>query len=117
MQRASVARMTPTVNISDFVILSFFLFFIFLVFSQKLRRRVTRNIEKKSTWHYTIRLNLSAKWRTSLCVFSSLWVLVSVALTRHDKAPTDASFNTGKRRERVELEDLFREMGRSIGTR
>ena len=39
VQRASVARMTPTVNISDFVILSFF-----LVFSQKLRGRVTRNM-------------------------------------------------------------------------
>ena len=45
VQRASVACMTPTVNSSDFVILSFFFFF--LVFSQKLRRRVTRNIEKK----------------------------------------------------------------------
>ena len=50
VQRASVARMTPTVNSSDFVILSFFFFFFFfffLVFSQKLRGRVTRNIEKK----------------------------------------------------------------------
>ena len=37
--------MTPTVNSSDFVNLSFFFFF--LVFSQKLRGRVTRNIEKK----------------------------------------------------------------------
>ena len=46
VQGASVARMTPTVNSSDFVILSFFLFF-FLIFSQKLRGRVTRNIEKK----------------------------------------------------------------------
>ena len=42
VQRASVARMTLTVNSSDFVILIFF-----LVFSQKLRGRVTRNIEKK----------------------------------------------------------------------
>ena len=42
---ASVARMTPAVNSSDFVILSFFFF---LVFSQKLRGRVTRNIEKKA---------------------------------------------------------------------
>ena len=46
VQRASVARMTPTVNSSGFVILSFFFFF--LVFSQKLRGRVTRNIEKKA---------------------------------------------------------------------
>ena len=45
VQRASVARMTPTVNSSDFVIHSFFSF---LVFSQKLRGRVTRNIEKKA---------------------------------------------------------------------
>ena len=44
VQRASVARMTPTVNSSDFVILQFF----FLVFSQKLCGRVTRNIEKKA---------------------------------------------------------------------
>ena len=41
VQRASVARMTPTVNSSDFVILSFFLF----VFSQKLREKH----RKKST--------------------------------------------------------------------
>ena len=46
VQRASVARLTPAVNSSDFVILSFFFFF--LVFSQKLRGRVTRNIEKKA---------------------------------------------------------------------
>ena len=46
VQRASVARMTPTVNSSDFVSLSFFC--CFLVFSQKLRGRVTRNIEKKA---------------------------------------------------------------------
>ena len=44
VQRASVARMTSTVNGSDFVILSFFFF---VGFSQKLRGRVTRNIEKK----------------------------------------------------------------------
>ena len=47
VQRASVARMTSTVNGSDFVILSFFCFF-FVGFSQKLRGRVTRNIEKKA---------------------------------------------------------------------
>ena len=58
MQRASVARMTPTVNSSDFVIqlcsdfvIQFlFFFFFFLVFSQKQRGRVMRNIGKKSTW-------------------------------------------------------------------
>ena len=43
MQRASVARMTSMVNSSDFVILGFF----FVGFSQKLRGRVTRSIEKK----------------------------------------------------------------------
>ena len=48
VQRGSVARMIPTVNSSDFVILSFFFFFLILVFSQKLRGRVTRNIEKKA---------------------------------------------------------------------
>ena len=45
VQCARVARMTPTVNSSDFVILVFFFCF---CFSQKLRGRVTRNIEKKA---------------------------------------------------------------------
>ena len=48
VQRASVARMTSTVNGSDFVILSFFFFFFFVGFSQKLHGWVTRNIEKKA---------------------------------------------------------------------
>ena len=43
--RASVARMTPLVNRLWFCDPQFFFFF--LVFSQKLRGQVTRNIEKK----------------------------------------------------------------------
>ena len=46
VQHASVARMTPTVNSSDFVILNFHFFF-FLVFSQKLHGRVDGKQKKK----------------------------------------------------------------------
>ena len=73
VQRASVARMTTTVNSSDFVSLSFF--FCFLVFSQKLRGRVTRNIEKKAHGlkcfnHFFVR-SCQQKWIMNL-MFSCL---------------------------------------------
>ena len=53
VQRASVARMTSRRSTALILWSSVFFFFFFVGFSQKLRGRVTRNIEKKAhglTW-------------------------------------------------------------------
>ena len=53
VQRASVARMTPTVNSSDFVMLSFFFFFWFSAKSYAARAGTgDEKHRKKSTWPY-----------------------------------------------------------------
>ena len=52
MQSASVARMTPTVNSSDFVMLSFFFFF--FGFQPKATRAGDEKHRKKSTWPHQL---------------------------------------------------------------
>ena len=73
VQLASVKRMIPKLNSSDFVNLSFF-----LVFSHKLRGRVTRNIERKahglSAWAALQIQALRASWDPSSTATSASWV-------------------------------------------